>query len=118
MSARRWAPPLAWAALILVVMSVPLPPGPAGPPGADKLLHFALYFVLGMLVVRAAPNPSWRALVGSVLAVAAFGAVDEWHQRFVPGRFPDAIDWLADAIGGAVGAVCALAVTRRRESVS
>lgn len=117
MSARRWGPPLAWAALILVVTSVPLPPGPAGPPGADKVLHFALYCVLGLLVVRATPSPSWRALFIPVLAIALFGGIDEWHQRFVPGRFADTSDWLADAIGGGVGAVFALALARRRETV-
>jgi VanZ family protein len=36
------------------------------------------------------------------LVVSAFGASDEWHQSFVPGRFTDFWDWLADTLGAAI----------------
>jgi VanZ family protein len=28
-----------------------------------------------------------------------YGASDEFHQRFVPGRTADVLDWLADSLG-------------------
>lgn len=84
----------------------------------DKVVHFTLYLVLGLLALRTAPNASWRVAIIAVVAIAAFGAVDEWHQRFVPGRSADPRDWVADALGGGAGAALALAARRRRESVS
>jgi VanZ family protein len=36
-----------------------------------------------------------------------YGASDEWHQSFVPGRMVEVADWLADSIGGVIGAVVA-----------
>jgi VanZ family protein len=35
----------------------------------------------------------------------AFGALDEVHQGFVPGRSQDAMDWVADAAGAALAVV-------------
>jgi VanZ family protein len=32
-------------------------------------------------------------------ALTIFGAVDEWRQRWVPGRMPDVRDWIADVVG-------------------
>ena len=40
----------------------------------------------------------WPVLIGLVYA-----ATDEIHQSFVPGRSPDAADWVADALGVVVG---------------
>lgn len=113
----RWLPTAAWAALILTLSSVPTPAFAAssGFPGADKLAHAGLYAVLGWFALRALMPESngVRAVLLTVVAVAAFGALDEWHQRFVPGRFPEAWDVVADVCGGAVGSVVA-AVRRRR----
>ena len=36
---------------------------------------------------------------------AAYGASDEWHQAFVPGRYLDWRDWLVDIGGGTLGGV-------------
>jgi VanZ family protein len=43
-----------------------------------------------------------------VIAIAlttAYGATDEIHQLFVPGRSAEIYDLFADAIGGGIGAV-------------
>jgi VanZ family protein len=37
-----------------------------------------------------------------LLVVSAYGASDEWHQSFVPGRSTDVRDWIADTIGAAL----------------
>ena len=113
MIGRRWMLPLGWAAVILALTSVP---GSAVPEVAiesgDKLVHVALYAILGALTLRAAGNSGHPIrTVGIVgMAVSLFGIVDELHQLFVPGRSADVIDWMADTIGGMTGAVIASAL--------
>lgn len=86
---------------------IPLPPGLE-----DKPTHSIAYMVLGILVVRALAGglPTRIPLSSALLGVAlttAYGLTDEFHQRFVPGRYPDWNDVVADAIGAAMGAaVC------------
>ena len=112
MSARRWLPPALWAALILVLTSIPSPPGaPGGIPHLDKVVHFVLYAGLGWLVTRALRTRTARALAWVVLAIAIFAAVDEWHQRFFA-RDPGIPDWIADVLGASAGVLVALRVRR------
>jgi len=84
---------------------------------ADKLVHLAMYGVLGALLARAAaapPNRAWPAT--RLLAIAlAFGAADELHQQFVPGRSAELLDWGADATGAALGIFLTTLALRRRE---
>lgn len=114
MSARRWVPPLVWAGAVLVATSIPNPQLPAGVDQLDKVAHFAMYGVLAWLLARALTRgrAAARAIVVTLLAVAAFGAADEWHQQFIPGRSSDVADWMADVSGATFGA--ALAALRRR----
>jgi VanZ family protein len=106
-SARRWLPPALWAALILVLTSVPAPiDATGGIPHLDKLAHFALYAGQGWLVTRALRTRRALSLVGALVGVAAFAAVDEWHQQFLV-RDADLIDWVADTIGASFGIAAA-----------
>ena len=34
--------------------------------------------------------------------MVVFGVLDEWHQSFIPGRFSEFADWIADSLGAAV----------------
>ena len=52
-------------------------------------------------------TPSVRQMALLVVGLAAFGAIDEWHQGFIAGRFPDVADAVADAAGSAAGIVAA-----------
>jgi VanZ family protein len=63
----------------------------------DKFGHFGVYGLLGTLVCRL--GRGWRATLASLLVVAAYGASDEWHQSFVPGRSSEFADWIADTTG-------------------
>lgn len=77
-----------------------------------------MYAVLAWLSARAFASTSVRAALIVFVSVAAFGSLDELHQRFIPGRFTDASDLVADIVGGGVGVVAFQAAHRRRESLS
>jgi VanZ family protein len=119
MIARRWAPAAIWAAVILTLTSIPNPDFSAvSVTGADKVVHLGMYAVMGWLTLRAAwCSPRvWQTAVLVWLSVAAMGAVDEWHQRFIPGRSADPRDWLADATGAGIGIAVAWMAARRRHA--
>ena len=85
-----------------------LPTLPGQP--SDKLLHFAAYAVLSLLVVWASTRGRWRRTTGRVVLLAtvictAYGYADEVHQRFVPGRQYDLRDLRADVLGGMTAGV-------------
>jgi VanZ family protein len=98
---RRWAYAAVIAGLIVIASSRSAVGGPKVE-HSDKIVHFSVYGLLGTLVVRA-----WgrRRAVWAVVAVSAFGASDEVHQAFTPGRSMEFADWVADTLG-AVVAVC------------
>lgn len=72
-------------------------------PHQDKVHHFTVYFILAILVWRAfrhfCKTPIILALAG-VAFCSLYGLSDEFHQSFVEGRTADAIDWVADSLGG------------------
>jgi VanZ family protein len=108
--------------VILTLTSLPAsefaPVGAFAFPGADKLVHAVLYGILGALVARAAGAAATRRTLGTLLlGVAAFAAVDEWHQRFIPGRSADVRDFAAD-LAGAIAGFAATSLLRRRISLS
>jgi VanZ family protein len=94
-----WGPPAAWAALVFAVSSFPVRVPGGGVAGLDKVAHFGIYAVLGLLLARAVGRAAWPA----VALGWAYGASDEVHQMFVPGRSPEVADWLADAAGVLLG---------------
>ena len=102
MMVSRWLPVALWIAVILTGTSVPSVPGPSVP-GLDKLGHFAMYAVLGVLTARAIRIPTPRALVAALAAIAVFAAADEWHQRLIPSRSAELADWFADVAGASIG---------------
>ncbi len=83
-----------------------LPDPPSAPGVGDKTQHFAAYAGLGLVTLRATTGGA-LAGVRAVPAVSAwaiatfYGATDEYHQSFVPGRSSDLADVLADALGAA-----------------
>ncbi len=91
--------PLAIAGLILVASHRPRLVE-TGVVAGDKIVHFMVYGLLATLVCRL--GHGWRAAAQALLLTSAFGALDEWHQSFVPQRSADALDWFADTCGAAL----------------
>lgn len=123
---REWMLAGGWALLILVATSLPLPAGGVldRPPhlfgvlAADKVGHATMYAVLGWLTVGALSTERASVLtrlLAALAAAAAFAALDEWHQAWIPSRTAEIMDWVADASGVAVGAA-ARAVRERTGS--
>ncbi|MBI5509243.1 MAG: VanZ family protein [Deltaproteobacteria bacterium] len=89
-----------WAALIFWASAqseLPQPPFPFL--GLDKIIHAGIYAVLAALTLYGGGWPRGRTFWLWLAVVLAYGASDEVHQMFVPGRNPDVFDWLADAVG-------------------
>lgn len=63
--------------------------------------HLVEYFILGLLVNFALSKTTrlQRLYLMTVLLCTVYGATDEFHQYFVPGRTPDIVDLTNDAIG-------------------
>jgi VanZ family protein len=138
--AARWAPVVAWAALIFVASTSWF----AGPhtesmilpvlawlfPRADphtlatmhatmrKLAHFTEYLILGVLISRAMRDARGWRIEHALLAIAlatVYAVSDEVHQRFEPGRTAAAGDVAIDALGAVAGqiVIAARALWRR-----
>ena len=80
---------------------------------SDKTAHFAAYAVLSIFVLYGRASGRWAGVtVGSAIWATVFstiyGATDELHQRFVPGRSPAWDDLVADFSGAAAGALMVL----------
>lgn len=113
---RRWLPPLLWAGVILFGTSLPQDAVPVQTSKIDKILHFSIYTVFSYLLTRQLLETTtrWRAVLIAVAFSAVFGALDEWHQRLIPGRSTELADWYADAAGAVVGALACIGMSRRR----
>jgi VanZ family protein len=99
-----WLPVIVYAAAIFAASSISQPPMPGGV--SDSALHGWAYAGLAAVVLRALAGGHWEGVTVSRSAAAAllataYGLSDEFHQRFVPGRFFDLRDLLADAAGAA-----------------
>jgi len=117
-----WCLPLAVAATIFWLSSRSHYPGGIQlPPPLDKVAHLAVFAALALtldiaLRITRPDLPLYRRHAAAFLVVACFGATDEWHQLFVPGRACEFGDWLADTTGAGVGLLlgCAPLLLDRR----
>lgn len=97
---------------ILILTSLPSDSLPSFSLG-DKIEHLLAFFVLGFFLYfnfliqdkfyLLRKNP----LLMAILFASIYGAFDEIHQMFIPGRFADITDWVADFIGAVLGGLTA-----------
>lgn len=107
-----WSAVIVWFVALFILSSIStLPQGPKIA-NIDKIEH-TVYYALGATCFYLARRFRNAALTGTAAAVSAvlfcmaIGAFDEWHQTFTPGRSGnDPFDWMADTLGGFLGALC------------
>ena len=100
-----------WVALTLTLTSIPDPEFGPSFPGADTIAHFGFYAVMGFLFVlwrREIGTDAAAAVAWAAIFAALLGAVDEFHQQWIPGRSMELLDWVADFAGGTAGGFCSV----------
>jgi hypothetical protein len=85
---------------------------------SDKIYHFLEYGIFGVLLARTFQGYdfplSFRGKMIWVLVISfLYGASDEFHQWFIPGRFATFGDLLADSLGGGVSGFIFLKLKRK-----
>lgn len=102
---KYWLPPILWATAIFTVSSITV--------GSSsdfywkdfvvkKTAHVVEYGILATLIYRALINSNVsnkKAMLYSVILAFLYGATDEFHQSFTPGRGPKFTDVLIDTFG-------------------
>lgn len=99
----RWLfPHMAWETLLAIHQII------------RKCAHVAEYFVFSLLILRGLragrKETRFGWALGAVAIVAAYAALDEFHQSFVPGRGASVWDVLLDASGGVAAQLVAALV--------
>jgi hypothetical protein len=69
------------------------------------LQHFLAYFLYGLLLSVSAASPGRKIALAAVVAGSGMGLFTETLQLFVPARFFDLLDWLADVLGVLAGSL-------------
>ncbi|MDR2898141.1 MAG: VanZ family protein [Spirochaetaceae bacterium] len=96
------------AAAIWLLSSQSTLPQVKGVFGFDKVQHMIAFAVLAGCAAlwfspkRLRERPFVTALIAALIA-CGYGAADEIHQYFVPGRDCNVWDWIADTIGAFAG---------------
>jgi len=90
-------------------------PQPPGVLGWDKLQHLLAYGALGFAVGLWISQAFWKrrprlALLLTTLIGSVYGAIDEIHQYFVPGRHSNVWDWVANTLGAFLGALAVMLI--------
>ncbi|MCB1944095.1 MAG: VanZ family protein [Candidatus Accumulibacter sp.] len=70
----------------------------------DKLAHAAVFAVLAAVIGLASGLRGGRMFALALAGALLVGALDEWHQLYLPGRQAGLDDLAADAFGGLLGA--------------
>ena len=97
----HWVPAVVWAAVLFVLSAQPAAGLPSvDVPYADKIVHFAVYGVLGLSLRWPLRRRHWLV---PVAVTALYGITDELHQLLVPGRSFEIADMAADLFGALLG---------------
>jgi len=121
-SKEHYLPVVIWAALIIIVSSIPDLSTPRFGSGVlDKAAHFIEYFILGLLTARAVGGFTpklWSIFWISSIFAALFGILDETHQLLVPGRSMDGLDIAADVLGSILASAIFVRYIRNRSATA
>ncbi len=104
-----WLPVLLWMGVIFIgssIGSMPKVGGRTTDAIVHRTAHLIEFAILGWLVLRALSDgrlPDRRTFIIALIVVTVYGASDEFHQRFTPGRSSELSAVLFDAAGGLIG---------------
>ena len=116
---RRWLPTILWSLLIFIACSLPSIPSPAGLEKLsflDNAAHLILFAVLSLLLARSLAPTSARkstVLLAAFLSLS-YGLLIELYQSFIPYRFFEYLDLLADGVGAVFGGLLWLKLKGRK----
>jgi VanZ family protein len=105
-----WLPVIVWMIVIFIgssIGSLPRVGGKTTDGVVHRIAHVLEFAVLGALLLRATSKNkpiTKRDVYVTAIAVALYGASDEFHQRFTPGRSSEGLSVLFDVAGGIIGA--------------
>jgi VanZ family protein len=77
----------------------------------DKLEHFFAYMILSILVSltfhfqKKIKLLNTYPLLSALFVVSLYGALDEWHQTFIPGRYAELLDMVSNFFGALFGII-------------
>ncbi len=103
-----WLPVLGCMGLIFYASSLSGKDIPSLFAFQDILFHGAIYAILALFFYRALKNTSPRLIrlqlfIFTIIFGFAYGASDEFHQLFTPGRDCSGFDLMVDTIGSCAG---------------
>ena len=103
-----WLGTLGYMGLIFYLSSLPTIEQIPAIPHIDKALHLGAYGFMAALwvesLLRSGVNNSKKLVLTALFICSLYGISDEFHQSFVPGREVSVFDWIADTVGGGLGA--------------
>ncbi len=120
---RRWRMAAAgWTVVLLVLLFLPGTELAAENLHLDKVFHFAVFLVFGVLTVRSVPvgtkrglSPrGWTVVAAGILAVLTEAGQHGLDVTLAWGRSAEVGDALADVVGAAIGSLTAPPLRRRR----
>ena len=96
-----WTPVALYMAAIFYASSLSVIPAPVSAWFSDTVLHMACYGGLALCTLRALARGKWKGVTVGVtiaawLLATLYGASDEWHQMYVPGRSAELRDLMND----------------------
>jgi VanZ family protein len=100
---KTWGPAATWAAVLFLLSEARPDPEAAWMSVNDKVVHLGLYTILGATLAWGEHWVARRLPLLLLFLGGTYGALDEWHQSFVPGRDPSYGDVLADTAGVILG---------------
>ena len=106
-----------WAAVIFIASSIPGSGLPSGIGPFTSLAHFCEYAIFATFIIialSAKVKNKWPLIALAVFIATLYGASDEVHQIFVPGRTPDIWDIVCDFSGALAGSLITFAAYVRK----
>ena len=116
---RWWVATACYAAVIAIVSVIPIPPStPKGLLSLDKALHLCEYGLLAWLLMMSARRSAWKfgaSLLTAFVGAAAYGALWEAVQAFLPYRAAELADVVVNTLGAGVGVGINLLMSSRSD---